>query len=258
MKLKVLTLNCGKGYVAGLYDFLEKTLQKNEYDFVLLQEFSSSNAEWFKSNIENYKILRVFDKEINMESELAIVYRKDFILKESQLYLFNHFLKANLKRPEFGFLLGKFKIPQSELIIGSIHSSAVLYFNARSREAKFAKKCLLDFNPDSLPIIFGGDFNSGLPGEKTRNNKIFRPDFINLTINSGVTVNSRYVEPRPGWWLNVISVFFAKFGLGICMDVDHIFVDKKTAKTHASSCKVFPDRISDHSAMEVSLSTVKN
>ena len=200
MKLKVLTLNCAKGYVAGLHDFLEKILQKNDYDFVLLQEFHSRNLKWFKSNIENYKILRVFDKKVNMESELAIVYRKDFILKESKLYLFTDFLKSNLKRPEFGFLLGNFKIPQGELIVGSIHCSAVLHFNVRSREAKLAKKCLLDFNPASLPLILGGDFNSGLPGEKTRNNKIFMPEFVNLTNSSGVTVDSRYVEPAPGWW----------------------------------------------------------
>ena len=105
-----------------------------------------------------------------------------------------------------------------------------------------------------MPLILGGDFNSGLPGEKTRNNKIFMPEFVNLTNSSGVTVDSRYVEPAPGWWWNKISVFFAKFGLGICMKVDHIFIDKKTAGTHTSSCKVFPDRISDHFAMEISLS----
>jgi len=256
MKLKILTLNCAKGYVAGLHDFLGKTFQKNEYDFVLLQEFHSRNVEWFKSNIENYKIIRIFDKELNMESELAIAYRKDFILKESKLYFFTDFLKSNLNRPEFGFLLGNFKTPQGGLIIGTIHSSALFYFNVRSREAKFAKKCLLDFNPASLPLVFGGDFNSALPGEKTRNNRIFMPEFVDLTDGSGVTVNSRYVEPAPGWWLNHISAFFAKFGLGISIKVDHVFIDKKTAKTHTSSCKVFPDRISDHSAMEILLSTI--
>jgi endonuclease/exonuclease/phosphatase family metal-dependent hydrolase len=221
--------------------------------FILLQELSQANYNWFKSKVNNYEILRAFNREVGVESELALAYRKNFTLKESKFYSFFKFLKWNFKRAEMGLLAGRFQVPAGEVIITSVHLNPALSFIVRRDEAKFIKKCLLDFNIDSLPVIFGGDFNSGLPEEKARNNRIFAPEFINLTDNSGATVDSRYVEPGPGLLLNNISVFLAKFGFHLRMKVDHIYADQETAKNDFSFCKVFPDRVSDHSAMEVIL-----
>ncbi len=262
MKLQILTLNCGTkksavdygqgSYVGGLNDFLINVLAEKYYDFILLQEFHSHASDELGSNSGDYKILRMFDIEMNAKSEIAIIYRKNFILKASEFYSFANFKKWNLQWPGvLGFLMGKFQTPEGELIVGSIHLNPLFHFIVRKEESRFVKKCLIEFNFDKLPVIFGGDFNTILPGEKVYHNNIFAPEFVNITMKSGPTVDSRYIEPV------ILSTKFTsllgKLGIHSRTKVDHIYVDNKTALENIISCKVLSDRVSDHSPMEVSI-----
>src|SRR4051812_18415809 len=119
MKLKILTLNCqtikdaqnyGRGsYVGGLNDFLINVLAEQYYDIILLQEFHHHVSDELLPHFGNYQILRMFDAEMNKESEIAIIYRNSFVLNESKFYSFTSFKKWNLKWPGvLGFLMGKF------------------------------------------------------------------------------------------------------------------------------------------------------
>ncbi len=261
--MKILTFNCGTvkdpeaplyglSYVAGLNDFLINLFQEARYDFILLQEFHTNTYLELEPRLENYKILRAFDTEGNIDSQLAIAYRKNFILKENKFYSFSGFKKFNVKWPGiFGLLLGTFQTPKGDMIAGSLHLNPLLHFLTRKREVQYSKKCLLACNTRKLPVIFGGDFNSALPGEKNSNNTIFVPEFVNVTLDSGPTVDSRYVEPVV--FINKAAALLKKFGLKICMKVDHVYADNKSAKMHAHSCKVLNDRVSDHSPVEVIL-----
>jgi hypothetical protein len=259
MDLKILTLNCGtkkgqdygKGsYVGGLGDFLTDLFANGYYDFLLLQEFNSLTSDELSSRMGSYKILRAFDYEMNADSEIAIIYRKSFILKKSNFYSFASFKKWNLQWPgALGFLLGKFQTPSDDIIIGAIHLNPLLHFITRGKQLRFAKRCLLKFNTHNCPSFLGGDFNSGLIGEKLYHNSILNPEFVNVTMDSGPTVDSRYIEPVV--WEAMFSVLLAKLGIHICMKVDHIYANNKTAMENAISCKVLKNRVSDHSPVEV-------
>jgi endonuclease/exonuclease/phosphatase family metal-dependent hydrolase len=265
MELKILTLNCGTkkeannygrgSYVGGLNDFLAGLFASGYYDFLLLQEFNRHTSDELSSKLGNYKLLRMFDNEMNADSEVAIIYRSNFVLGESRFYSFASSKKWNLKWPGvLGFLLGKFQTPAGDLIIGSIHLNPLLHFITRQKQARFLKDRLREFNTHDLPVIFGGDFNSGLVGEKPLHKSILRPEFENVTETSGPTVDSRYIEPVV--WQASLSVFLAKLGIGIRMKVDHIYADRKTAGENIVFCKVLGDRVSDHSAVEVVLTSV--
>lgn len=241
--------------MAGLNDFLTKVFGEQDYDFILLQEFHSHIFTELNPTLDNYEILRMFDDIGNTESELAIVYRKNFLLQENKFYSFTGFSKWNSKWPGiFGLLVGKFQTPTGGLVVGTVHLSPLFYFTERKKEARFLKKCLIEFNPDDIPVVFGGDFNSGLPGEKISNNNIFAPEFTNASIGSGPTVDSGYVEPVV--LVNKIAVFLAKWGLHIRLKVDHIYADTKTGADNVFYCRVLKDRVSDHSPMEVILTSV--
>ena len=252
MNLRILTLNCGKAYNPKLFGFLAKIFEEARYDVILLQELPAQSISSTKPHLGNYGIVRAFDAEMNVESELAIAYRDIFTLEEKQFYSFARFKRWNWDWPgTLGMLMAKFQTPQGKLTISSVHLNPLLHVMTRKREAIFFKKRLLEFNSGNAPVIFGGDFNSGLPGEKTRNNSILAPEFQNLTISSGPTVDSRHIQPLI--LIARICIFLGKLGIHLRMKVDHIYADKKTAEENVSSCRVLHNRVSDHSPVEVIL-----
>ncbi len=257
MTLKVLTINCNKAYVSGLEDFLNRIFAEGKYDFILLQELRSRKLPSFDPLMTNilgsYTLIRAFNDKVNSWSEIGLVYRKDFKLEESKFYPFPPFTKyLGISLPEFGLLIGTFITPEGAVTVGSVHMHSDFNFLTRKREARFIKRILLNDKYSDMPIIFGGDFNNGLPGEKLLHDKIFKPEFVNTTKHSGPTVDSKYLEPS-----NPINTFIIQilkfFKIRLRMKVDHIYADSKTADTHTIKCIVLPDRISDHSPLEVIL-----
>lgn len=262
MDLRILTLNCGTKkesgsygaeHIGGLKDLLTGLLAGRRYDFILLQEYHEHFSGRLAPGLQDYQILTMPDEEAGVGSELAILYRKSFTLKEGRFHSFAGFRKKfNSRWPGiFGLLLGRFQTPAGEWVVGSTHLNPLLHFATRKKEVRFVKKCLLQFAGSGIPLILGGDFNSGLPGEKARNDAILAPEFVNATAGSGPTVDSRYVEPVI--WPNKLAVSLGRLGIVLRMKVDHIYIDRKTAMGHDIACKVLPDRVSDHSPVEVSL-----
>ena len=75
---------------------------------------------------------------------------------------------------------------------------------------------------------------------------------MNLTRDSGPTVNSDYLEPSHPQAAFIVRLF-KFFRIRLRMKVDHIFVDTNTANTHISVSRVLNDRVSDHSPLELIL-----
>ena len=251
MKLNILTLNCQKGYRPELVPFLERTLGGGRYDLVLLQELHDRDAALVDAMNPEYRLLRARNEAFGGWSQVAILHRKEFLADNVEFYDFVRFRKNNIYRPEFGVLLVRMETPQGKFVAGSMHANALLNPSIRKRELLFSKERIMEYNVGHLPVLFGGDMNSGLPWEPRRNNRLFAPEFLNATSASGPTVDSRYVEPviMP----NKIAANLGKVGIYHRMKVDHMYLDRATATTHITSCRALPDRISDHSPLEVTL-----
>jgi endonuclease/exonuclease/phosphatase family metal-dependent hydrolase len=133
--------------------------------------------------------------------------------------------------------------------VGSAHLNPVFHVVTRTREARFLKERLIEFNVAKLPVVFGGDFNTLLLGEKMWHNHIFAPEFVNATTQSGPTVDSAYIEPVI--FSTKCTACLATLGIHFRTKVDHIYFDSDTAKATLVSCKVLGERVSDHSPVEV-------
>jgi hypothetical protein len=158
MNLKVLTCNCDKGYSPELQEFLARTFAEKRYDFILLQEIRARKLPPFDPLMTDilgeYQLLRAFNKDMGMWSELMLAYRKSFSLEESKFLAFPPFKKFNHLLPEFGFLLGTFVTPEGKVRVGSVHCQSSFQPITRGREAKLIKEALLTDNIADLPTIF--------------------------------------------------------------------------------------------------------
>ncbi len=247
--LDILTLNCQKGYGIGTAEFINNCLKEKQYDFLLLQEASPAIVEAIR--LESYKLLRGFNEDVGDWSQVHILFRSEFVLEQHHFVSFANVRKRNARRREFGLLLGTFEIPAGRIIIGSLHVNAGIQVLARREESCMIRDAIRAYNTARLPVIFGGDFNSGLPGETARNDRIFSPDFTNCTSDSGPTCDSQYVEPVI--LLNRWARHLARIGIHFLLKVDHIYAAAATARQYTSSCRVLPVRVSDHSPLVLSL-----
>ncbi|HEY4489965.1 MAG TPA: endonuclease/exonuclease/phosphatase family protein [Candidatus Paceibacterota bacterium] len=248
--IKILSLNCQKGYQTGLKEFLNKVLKDGQYDFLLLQEFTGVAMAAIPEGI-SYKILHGFNNELGKQSHLAILYRDNFLLKKSTLHSFSFMHPTPfLIHPGFGLLLGQFEKDGREIYIGSVHQHSGLRLGIRMRETKKLKEILRVSLPSAARIVFGGDFNLGLPGEVRRTNTILSPEFASVTKDIGPTLDSRYTENVPVL-TNRIAVFLAKFGIRVPLKTDHLFVDRKTATESKINTRILPNKVSDHSPIEL-------
>ncbi|MCR4326007.1 MAG: hypothetical protein NUV59_04405, partial [Patescibacteria group bacterium] len=171
----------------------------------------------------------------------------------SEMYSFSHMHpKEILRHAGFGFLLALFDTGEETLRVGNVHLHSGLRFRIRAAEALRIKAHLRDFGHADTPTIFGGDFNLGLPWELPGVIRAFAPEFAACTAHLGPTLDSRYTEHVPVL-TNRIASAMAKVGLGISLRPDHIFTDAQTASHNVIECRVLPDRISDHSPVELIL-----
>ena len=238
--MKILTLNCQKAYQPELKEFFKHILRNADYDFLLLQE-ASDEVEEIVNSSPNYALLRPGS------SHVAVLYRRQFKLERSS------FTPAPGKNPdmEFGITMGVFKVPEleQELLVGSLRLHPDAHFIRRARTLRAYKKAVLDMGP--LPAIIGGDFNSGLWGERPWHQRIMQPEFVHASAKDGVTCESKYVEPARG--LDDLIRLGAKIGINAKFLLDHIFISHELAELKRN-CRILPDRVSDHYPMELELS----
>src|SRR3989338_8812348 len=76
--MKILSLNCQRGFQAALESFLHQTFENREYNILLLQEVDDKVFSFL--NHSSYKALRVFNDETEQESQTCIVYRQGYKL----------------------------------------------------------------------------------------------------------------------------------------------------------------------------------
>jgi endonuclease/exonuclease/phosphatase family metal-dependent hydrolase len=120
-------------------------------------------------------------------------------------------------------------------------------------QSKLAKNLLLNVVP--ISTIFAGDFNTGFPNEIVKIAETFAPQFTWITKDLGPTLDSRYSE-NLAHLPNRIAAFLSIFNIGILLRTDHVFVDKQTVENHTINCSLLPDRVSDHSPMEIIINSI--
>jgi endonuclease/exonuclease/phosphatase family metal-dependent hydrolase len=250
--MKILSLNTQKAYNPNLAGFLKNTLESEEYDFVLLQEATEPVLNIVR-NVGPYALLEAFSDEFQMQSHLSILYRNTFVLKDSTLFCYGRtHPKVGLQHAGFGILLGTFNVDGREVHIGSVHLHSGIRPGVRVEELHLLKKHLFPYtNNDSL-VMFGGDFNFGFPGELRRACEILAPEFCCKTRTLGPTLNSRYTELLPNI-VNKSAYYLKKIGLGISLRADHFFVNQRTAMQSNIVTHILPNRVSDHSPVELTL-----
>jgi endonuclease/exonuclease/phosphatase family metal-dependent hydrolase len=248
--MKILSLNCQRSYQSTLDKFLKDTLESNAYDFLLLQEVDTKVLASLQNS--SYKLLRLLNHEVGIESELCIAYRNSFDLVDKELQSFSSMRNDSwhgFKHPSFGFLWGGFRIDSEIVRVGSIHLHSGVDQRARMKELQKARETLLENSSKST--IIAGDFNAGFPGEAGRFAHLLAPEFAWITRDSAPTLDSRYSENVPHL-PNRIAAFLRVFNLAIKLRTDHIFMDADTARKSNVKCLVLPDRVSDHSPVELS------
>jgi endonuclease/exonuclease/phosphatase (EEP) superfamily protein YafD len=251
--LAILTLNCQKAYHPDLNGFLEKIIHAQTYDFILLQEVTSSIVSTITTMTSSYKILNPFDSIIEQETGVCVLYKEKFVLTEPFLLSFAK-INRKLSPGKWGFAGAVFAHEDEMYVIGSVHLQSGLNFRIRRKELHLVKHMLESYaSQEKYSIIFGGDFNTGFPRELAVAKRIFSPLFKRVNKNLGPTLNSRYTERAP-FILNKISVFLAKFGIGFTFRTDHFFVSSKIVKEDSISCTILPDRVSDHNPVELFIS----
>lgn len=248
--MKILSLNTQKAFQPSLSPFLKRTIDGGLYDFILLQE-ANERVLPLVCNVGAYRLLEAFDEVFSAPSHLSIIYRDTFELKDSSLDSFGLMHPSlSLQHAGFGILLGTFGTPQGDIKAGTVHLHSGLRPAVRMKEVRTLKDRMLREHAGNIPLVFGGDFNLGLPGEVIHACDVLSPQFVATTRYLGPTLNSRYSEPHPNI-VNTSAVFLAKFGMGVSLKTDHFFVDVETAKR--SEAHILPDRVSDHSPLELTI-----
>lgn len=252
--MKVLSLNCQRGYQPNLKHFLQKILESGMYDFMLLQEFAKEVPS-FVHSVGPYKVLQAHDAKIKEMAQTCIVYRKDYQLLENNFTPF-HFTRIRhdpvmgFRHSTFGSLFARFEIENKHFLVGSAHLHSGISRAARASQVSRIKEQAISLTKAGDIVIFGGDYNFGLPGERGRAERILLPQFVCTTLDIGHTLDGRYSENVPHL-PNRIAAFLGLVGIPTRLRTDHFFVDQKTAAQGAIHCRKLPDRVSDHNPIEL-------
>ena len=250
--MKALSLNCQRGYQPGLREFLRTTLESGEYDFLLLQEFAKEVPS-FVHGAGEYDLLVMHNDEVGELSQTCIVYRRGYRLLEQSFVPFATMRRdpvMGFKHATFGSLFGRFQTGDGVVLMGSTHLHSGIDRKVRAAQIGRIKEQALSLMQDGDKVIFGGDCNFGLPGERTRAEHLLAPQFACVTKDLGPTLDSRYSENVPHL-PNRIAAFFALLGIKIPLWTDQLFVDAKTAAQNKVTCRILPERVSDHSPVEI-------
>lgn len=250
--MNILSLNTQKAFNPNLAGFLKQTLEIASYDFILLQEATEPVLDTIRDT-GPYMLLEAHDKEMQSKSHLAILYRDSFSLIGRQLYSFGNLHPfKQLQHAGFGLLLAEFATNMGNVYIGTVHLHSGWLPQIRAKELRLLKSCALALKRKGTPLLFGGDFNFGFFGEVFLAQRDLLPEFVSATKSIGPTLDSRYSEPHPNI-INSTAVFLARYGIGIFLRTDHIFIDNETAQRSKTKSRVLTDRVSDHSPIELSL-----
>ena len=252
--MKILSLNCQRGYQPGLKEFLQKTLESSEYDFILLQEFAKEVPSYVQG-VGPYDILQAYSEEVEEKSQTVIVHRKAYRLLEQGYVPFTKMRRdpvAGFRHATFGSLMARFDMHNSKVLIGCAHLHSGIDRKVRQAQVRKIKEQALSLAQVGDMVIFGGDCNFGLPRERVRAGQSMSPQFVCVTGDIGPTLDGRYSENVPHL-PNRIAAFLWFFGVKTPLWTDQLFIDARTVKQGKVSCRVLPDRVSDHSPVELAL-----
>lgn len=252
--MRILSLNCQRGYQPGLKDFLQKILKSSEYDFLLLQEFGKE-VPTFVQEFEDYKLLQVLNTDVGELSQTCILYRKQYELLEQNFIPFAKMRRdpvMGFKHATFGSLMVRFDIGGKKILVGSMHLHSGIDRKVRRAQIQKIKEQVLSLKEDGDKVVFGGDCNFGLPRERIRAERVMALEFACVTGGLGPTLDGRYSENVPHL-PNRIAALLGFLGIPTPLWTDHLFVDAKTAEENNITCRVLPDRVSDHSPIEITL-----
>ena len=247
--LKILCLNCQKAYNPNIKQFLQKILESNFYDFLLLQEANEKIIPIIRG-LGQYNILSAMNPDNQIESHLRILYRNRFVLKDKSLLSFSKMNRSFALRGELGFLLGTFDCDGETIMLGSLHLHPGFPFHLRMKETNIVKKHIQNYGGLKNPVIFGGDLNLAYPWENWLTRKYFSRNFIDATINTGPTLDGLYTE-KGTHLASKIGNMLTTLGISVKFKTDKLFVGKNIAGQNKITTRVLPDRVSDHSPIEL-------
>lgn len=250
--MKVLSLNCQRGYQPGLKDFLQKILQSGGYDFLLLQEFAHEVPSYVKG-VGPYESLQMHNDDVGEMSQTCIVYRKEYAILEKNFIPFAKMRRdpvEGFKHATFGSLFARFQTDCGFVLAGSVHLHSGMNRKVRAAQIRRIKEQALTLMQNGDKVIFGGDCNFGFPGERAHAEGLLAPQFVCTTRDNGPTLDGRYSENVPHL-PNRIARLLGFFGIPSLLKTDQIFVDSKTSRESKITCRVLPDRVSDHNPVEL-------
>ncbi|HEV7449027.1 MAG TPA: hypothetical protein VGP13_00600 [Candidatus Paceibacterota bacterium] len=250
--MKLLSLNCQRGYQPGLEAFLHRTLEGGRYDFLLLQEFAKDVPSYVQG-VGDYLLLQENNTDVDELSQTIILYRKTYRLLGCSFIPFAKMRKdpvMGYKHATFGSLMARFETDSGPMVVGSMHLHSGIDRKVRAAQVAKIKQQALALRKDGDQTIFGGDCNFGLPGEHKEAERMMAPEFACVTQKIGPTLDGRYSENVPHL-PNRIARLLGFFGIPTPLWTDQVFVDAQTAASKKITCRVLPGRVSDHSPVEM-------
>lgn len=249
MNLKVLTLNCQKGHQKSLMAFLHEKLERQEYDFLLLQEANSRIlSELIGHNDYSLISASVFPPMADYVM-LAIIYKNNYRLNRSEV------VKNPTKNIFFRNigLIGKFETEDHKnLVVATTHQVASLNKKLRSKSLKVFKDKILNFSDNDSAVIFGGDFNCINKGEIGEINGLMLPELTNTRKDERPTYDSRLIEIHNHGSLAIRLVSYIP-GLRKYLSLDHFYVDFQTSDRSTIQTDILDLLLSDHKAVELTI-----
>lgn len=253
--MKILSLNCQRGYHPHLplREFLQKVFQQGEYDFILLQEFAK-DVPSFVHQLGPYKLLKIYNGEVGEDSQVCVAYRCEYDLVASDFV--NFVTKGpdpivGITHSTFGLVCGRFIAGDTKIVVGSLHLHAGMSRRVRKLQMQTIKECLGALQEPGDTVVFGGDCNLG-PREHGGIARLLGPEFVWVSDGLPPTLDGWYSE-NVRRLPNRVGALLRFFGIPVRLWTDQIFVDEKTATRHQVACRVLPDRVSDHSPVELTL-----
>jgi endonuclease/exonuclease/phosphatase family metal-dependent hydrolase len=247
--MKILTINCQRAYQSEFKDFLLHILGHETYDFILIQESTPLIISIITASGSPYKILNPNDASISGNSGVAILYKEKFNLQDSIFISFAR-LDPDMPAHGWGFVTGFFNNGEEKYIVASTHLHSGINMLTRKKELKIIKEKIKEYAARDYPVIIGGDFNTGIPGEVSMFDRIFSPEYSRITKGVGPTLDSKYTENSP-LLLNRLSTVLAKVSISLTFYTDHLYMNAKMISVTKFTSRALPDRVSDHSPVEL-------
>jgi endonuclease/exonuclease/phosphatase family metal-dependent hydrolase len=257
---KVLTFNCQHAYQEGFEPYIREIISERKYEFLLLQEVDEKVLEILEPLIETYryKKLSVMSHNTNTPLRSCILYKPKFKFLRSDFITFSPIVLQEVN--DSGSFAAIFKVPirftrllgKKKIMVTVTHLHGSYRLVARKRELMALKKQVIHLDNENKCVkIIGGDFNNLIKGEGAYNDRIMKPDFINVTDFDGHTHDSTYLEH---YYRNIpiVSLLFRKEKT-YQTKIDHIYMDKESAKRIKHSSKPIDVVASDHRPVELVL-----